>query len=158
MAVQGSPAATPTSTLSKAKKGKRKLVSEEAQAQAVLPQGPPAVPAEGLLPSLLHTFLHTLASVTAGTADRAHIKATFHFLQKFSELLNDLLSQLATRRFLRTYLDDTHALQLCVLLLQDRTARREAEAGMGMDTDGGDDDEEEEEEFRLLQQMPSVWR
>jgi intron-binding protein aquarius len=69
------------------------------------------------LPSLIDSFIETYASLSilsspspssppsSSPSSSSHL-AAFHYCQRFLELLVDLLSQLPTRRFLRTYLSD----------------------------------------------------
>lgn len=71
------------------------------------------------IPSLIKFFFHTLNRNSEATVD------TIVFLEKFLELLIDLLSQIPTRRFLNTLLDDMHFVLRCKLFpLKDELFRR----------------------------------
>ena len=60
-------------------------------------------------PTLLESFL-TLVCTDTGAAPSA---ATARYVERFAELLIDLLSQLPTRRFLKVLLDDLHFVIIC---------------------------------------------
>eukprot|EP00906_Rhabdomonas_costata_P018529 RCo027049 len=63
------------------------------------------------IPRLLRTFMGILNSVHPGSADPVAIT----YCERFVEFLNDLLSQLPTRRFFRAYLEDCHTYVECLL-------------------------------------------
>jgi len=60
-------------------------------------------------PTLLESFL-TLVCTDTGAAPSA---TTARYVERFAELLIDLLSQLPTRRFLKVLLDDLHFVIIC---------------------------------------------
>ena len=64
------------------------------------------------LPLSLSTFENAAISGQHGTADCV---VQLIFVEKVLELLVDLLSQLHTRRFLRTLIDDMHLLEVCLI-------------------------------------------
>ena len=139
------------------KGGKRKLNADTAVKETTASNSTAGVTGhvltgeERLIPFLVDNFLTTLS--TLGSAEGERRQYLCQFLQKFAELVNDLLSQLSTRRFLRTYLDDTHFIVLCKMLIQ-RHAETGADSGASMDIDGvGTDAGALSEELRLLAQM-----
>jgi intron-binding protein aquarius len=66
-------------------------------------------------PTLINSFLDTLqaADKTAEDMAEAISPATISYLEIFVELMNDLISQLPTRRFLVVLLDDFHLPLIC---------------------------------------------
>lgn len=151
-------APVPTSAVEPTKKGGKRKMSADADAVADMAASGSAPssassalsPEVRLLPTLVDHFLTSLSTVVAATAsgagEMARRQEICHYLQKFTELINDLLSQLATRRFLRTYLDDTHFIVMCRLLMQIRTN----DVADGMEIDSASVDAEE---LRLLSEM-----
>ena len=82
---------------------------------------------------LVQTFLRTLEEVvvTSPPSSSSSSSSALRCLERFAELLVDLLSQLSTRRFLNTLLDDMHLPVRC------RRALARATAGTSV---GGSDD------------------
>ena len=64
------------------------------------------------MPTLLEHFLTTLQSVN-NSDDNLATQYALRYIERFLEFLIDLLSQVPTRKFLRTLLDDMHFLFLC---------------------------------------------
>lgn len=65
---------------------------------------------------LLNVFLQTVEDASLKSSNELKLKAfapIMRYLERFSEFIVDLLSQLPTRRFLNTLLDDMHILVRC---------------------------------------------
>lgn len=112
----------------KAGRGKRKVSTMEAETEMeVESNGSTALlPIESWIPSLLNDFISSMVALNCDS-DEAELMDLLHYLQKFSEFLIDVLSQLSTRRFLRTFIDDIHLVTLCESVLNSKIVMFDAE-------------------------------
>jgi intron-binding protein aquarius len=111
-------------------KGQAKKKSKKNEAAAAKPSNPePVVEAPVGVPpkaidvtdrtwvfGLLTVYLQTVEDASSKSSNELKSKAftpVMRYLERFSEFIVDLLSQLPTRRFLNTLLDDMHVLVRC---------------------------------------------
>ena len=106
---------------------KKKKVSSKKSAEEITPVAAPA-PTPVISPKavdnsdktwifgLMTVYIRTVEEISAKapeTLSTKSVAAVLRYLERFSEFILDLLSQLPTRRFLNTVLDDMHLLIRC---------------------------------------------
>lgn len=93
----------------KGQKGRKRKVSEAVTTPIVISKAAEPIEWRGVwFPKLIRFFLDTVE-----TSRHENDPTVILYLEKFLELLIDLLSQISTRRFLNTLLDDLHVIVRC---------------------------------------------